>query len=65
MIIIMFVMSPFTYPNMLLYSHGVITVLCDLQIFVSSTNEGATRVHCKAALATGTSSATTTFVVVP
>jgi hypothetical protein len=35
----------FTYPNLSLYSHRIITVLRDLQIFLCPTNEDATRVH--------------------
>jgi hypothetical protein len=46
MIIIMSVMLPFTYHNLSLYSHRVITVLCDLQIFLCPTNEGVTSVYC-------------------
>jgi hypothetical protein len=37
-------MPPFTYPNLSLYGHGVITVLLDLQIFLCPTNGNATRV---------------------
>jgi hypothetical protein len=44
MVITMFVLPPFTYPNLSLHSHGVITVLCDLQIFPCLTNESMTRV---------------------
>jgi hypothetical protein len=45
MIITMYVMPPFTYPNLSLYSHRVITVICDLQIFSCPTNEDVKRVH--------------------
>jgi hypothetical protein len=41
----MSVMSPFTYPNMSPYSHGVITVFWDLQIFSCPTNKNVTHVH--------------------
>jgi hypothetical protein len=46
MVITIFVMPLFTYPNLLLCSHVVITVLCDLQIFPFPTTEYATCVHC-------------------
>jgi hypothetical protein len=36
----------FTYPNLSLLSHGVITVLYNLQIFSYPTNENMTRVPC-------------------
>jgi hypothetical protein len=41
----MSVIPLFTYPNLSLYSHGVITVLLDLQIFPCPTIEDATCVH--------------------
>jgi hypothetical protein len=44
-VITMSVMPPFTYPNISLCSHGVITVLCDLEIFLCPTNRDAMRVH--------------------
>jgi hypothetical protein len=49
----MSIMPPFTYPNLSLCSHGFITVLCDLQMFLCPKNEEATCVHCAAALETG------------
>jgi hypothetical protein len=42
-VITMSVMSPFTYANLSLYSHQVITILCDLQIFSCPMNKGVTR----------------------
>jgi hypothetical protein len=50
MVITMVVMPPFIYPNLSLYSHGVITILCDLQIFLHPTNQDATGVHCATSL---------------
>jgi hypothetical protein len=44
MVITKYVMPPFTYPNVSLYSHRVIIVLCDLQIFMCPMNDGATHV---------------------
>jgi hypothetical protein len=46
MVITISVIPLFTYPNLPLYSHMVITVLCDLQVFPCPMNEGATRVDC-------------------
>jgi hypothetical protein len=45
MVITISVMFLFTYPNLSLFIHGVITVLYDLQIFPCPTNGDATRVH--------------------
>jgi hypothetical protein len=61
MIITMSVMPPFIYYSLSPCSHGVITVLCDLQIFLCPINGDVTRVHCAAALETGISSALMTF----
>jgi hypothetical protein len=61
MVITMSIMPPFTYPNLSLRSHGVITVLYDLQMFLCPTNEKVARVHCAAVLDTGTSSTLMTF----
>jgi hypothetical protein len=44
MVITMSALPPFTYPNLSLNSHGVITVLCDLQIFSCLINENVTHV---------------------
>jgi hypothetical protein len=63
MVITMSIMPSFTYPNLSLCSHGVITVLCNLQMFSCHTNEEATRVHCAMVLETGTSSTLMTFSV--
>jgi hypothetical protein len=38
------IMPPFTYPNLSLYGHGVITVFRDLQIFLHPTNGNVTHV---------------------
>jgi hypothetical protein len=54
-------MPPFTYPRLSLCSHEVITVLCDLQIFLCPTNGDVTRVHYATTLETGTSSALMAF----
>jgi hypothetical protein len=45
MVITISVMPPPTYHNLSLHSHGVITSLCDLQIFTCPMNEDATHVH--------------------
>jgi hypothetical protein len=50
-----------SYHILLLYSHGVITVIYDLQIFSCPTNGDVTRVHCVVTLETGTSSVVMTF----
>jgi hypothetical protein len=55
MIITISVPSLFTYPSLSLCSHGVITVLCDLQIFPCPANGNATRVPCAVTLKTETS----------
>jgi hypothetical protein len=55
MVITISVMPPFTYPDLSLCSHGVITILCDLQIFLCPTNEDVTRVHYATSLDIGTS----------
>jgi hypothetical protein len=39
-------MPPFTYPRLLLASHGAITVLQNLQLFLRRANDGATCAHC-------------------
>jgi hypothetical protein len=54
-------MPPFTYPSLSLCSHEVITILCDLQIFLCPTNGDVTCVHCTATPETGTSVALMTF----
>jgi hypothetical protein len=64
MVITMSVMPPFTYPNLSLYSHKVITIICDLQIFPCPTNEDVTRVHHNRMSGPWTSCAIMTFVVV-
>jgi hypothetical protein len=64
MVITMSVMPPFTYPNLSLYSHKVITIVCDLQIFPCPTNEDVTRVHHNRMSDPWTSCAIMTFVVV-
>jgi hypothetical protein len=46
MVITMSILPPFTYPNLSRRSHGVITVLCDLQIFLCLTNGNVTCVPC-------------------
>jgi hypothetical protein len=61
MIITMSVMPPFTYPSLSLCSHGVITVLYDLQIFPCPTNGDMTRVHYTVTPKTGTFGALMTF----
>jgi hypothetical protein len=61
MVIIMFVVPLFTYPSLSLCSHGVIIVLCDLQIFPCPTNGDVTRVHCAVMQETGTFGALVTF----
>jgi hypothetical protein len=55
MVITMSVLPPFTYPNLSLRSHGVITVLCDLQIFLFPANENVTCVPCAMMLKSETS----------
>jgi hypothetical protein len=54
-------MPPFTYPRLSLCSHEVITILCDLQIFLCPTNGDVTRVHYATTLEIGTSSALMAF----
>jgi hypothetical protein len=61
MIITMYVMPSFTYPSLSLCSHGVIIVLCDLQILLFPINRDVTRVHYATTLETGTSDALMTF----
>jgi hypothetical protein len=61
MVITMSVLPPFTYPSLSLQSHGVIIVLCDLQIFLCPTNGYVTRVPCAAMLETETSGVLMTF----
>jgi hypothetical protein len=61
MVITMFILPPFTYPSLSLCSHRVITVLCDLQIFLCPTNEDVTRVPCATTLETETSDVLMTF----
>jgi hypothetical protein len=55
MVITMFIMPLFTYYSLSLCSHGVITVLCDLQIFLCLTNGDVTRVYYATTLETGIS----------
>jgi hypothetical protein len=55
-------MPMFTYPNLSLYSHRVITVLCDLQIFLCPINEDVTCVHCATSPDIRTSGILLTFV---
>jgi hypothetical protein len=55
MVITISVLPPFTYPSLSLCSHGVITVLCDLQIFFCPTIGNVTRVPCAVTLKTETS----------
>jgi hypothetical protein len=55
MVIIMFVLPPFTYPNLSLRNHGLITVLCDLQIFPCHANENMTCVPYAVTLKSETS----------
>jgi hypothetical protein len=62
-VIKIYVMPPFTYPNLSMCSHRVIIILCDLQMFLCPTNEEATCVHCAVILETGTSSTSMTFGV--
>jgi hypothetical protein len=57
MVITKYVMPPFTYPNVSLYSRRVIIVLCDLQIFLCPMNDGATHVPCATLPDTRTSGA--------
>jgi hypothetical protein len=45
MIIKIFIIPPFTYPNMSPYSYKIITVLWDLHMFLCPTNKSTTRVH--------------------
>jgi hypothetical protein len=52
---------PFIYHNLSLHSHGVIIVLCDLQIFSCPTNGNVTCVPCAATLETETSDVLMTF----
>jgi hypothetical protein len=61
MVITMSIMHSFTYPSLSLCSHGIITVLCDLQIFLCPTNGDVTCVHCVVMLETETSGALVTF----
>jgi hypothetical protein len=62
MVITMSVMPLFTYPNLSLYSHRVITVLYNLQIFLCPMNENVTRVHCATLPDIRTSDVLVTFV---
>jgi hypothetical protein len=55
MVITMSVLPPFTYPDLSLRSHGVITVICDLQIFLYPANENMTCVPCAVTLKLETS----------
>jgi hypothetical protein len=50
------VLPPFTYPSLSLRSHEVITILCDLQIFLCYTNGNGTCVPCVGTLKRETSS---------
>jgi hypothetical protein len=49
------------YLRLSLYSHGVITILCDLQIFPCPTNGDVTRVHYAVTPESGTSAALMTI----
>jgi hypothetical protein len=60
----MFVMPPFTYPNLSPYNHRVITTLWDLQIFPCPTNEDATRAHLATSSNVRTSSTPMISVIV-
>jgi hypothetical protein len=64
MIITIYVMPLFIYPNLSLHSHEVIMTLYDLQIFLYPTNKNVTCVHCNVTPNTETSGALMTFVVV-
>jgi hypothetical protein len=55
MVITISILPPFTYPSLSLCSHGVITVLCDLQIFSYLTNGDVTCVPCAVTLLIETS----------
>jgi hypothetical protein len=55
MVITISVLPPFTYPSLSLCSHGVITVLCDLQIFLCPTIGNVTCVPCAVTLKIETS----------
>jgi hypothetical protein len=61
MVIIISIMPLFTYPSLSPCNHGVITVLCDLQIFLCPTNGDVTCVHCIVMLETRTFGALMTF----
>jgi hypothetical protein len=61
MVITISVMPLFTYPSILLCSHRVITIICDLQIFSCPSIGDVTHVHCAATLETETSGALMTF----
>jgi hypothetical protein len=65
MVITMSIMPLFTYSNLSLHSHGVITVHRDLQIFLCPTNEGATRVRYATSPDTRTSSVPITLAAAP
>jgi hypothetical protein len=55
MVITMSVLHLFTYPSLSLCSHGAITILCNLQIFLCRNNGNMTRVPCAVSLKTETS----------
>jgi hypothetical protein len=57
MIITIYVMPMFIYPNLSLHSHEVIMTLYDLQIFLYPTNKDVTCVHCNVTPNTETSDA--------
>jgi hypothetical protein len=46
MVITLSVIPPFTYPSLSLASHGAITVLYSLQLFMCPMNDDATRAPC-------------------
>jgi hypothetical protein len=55
MVIAMSVLPPFTYPNLSLCNHGVIIVLCNLQIFSCPTIGNVARIPYVATLEKETS----------
>jgi hypothetical protein len=64
MIITMSVILLFTYPNLSLDSHGVITFIWDLQIFLCPMNKDVPHVHRATSLSTRTSDALMIFTMV-
>jgi hypothetical protein len=53
MVITLSVMPSFTYPSLSLASHGAITTLYRLQLFVCPMNDSVTRVPCLAGFGDG------------